>query len=233
MKFEKLSIIIPVFNEVETIEKILRNIEAADLKMAKEIIIVDDGSSDGTREILKKYKDKYKIIYHDKNKGKGAAMRTGIDFATGDFIIPQDADTEYDPLDIRKLINMAKKKKARAVFGSRRLGRARKKNVKAGWSYYAGGVLLTMISNILYNTRITDEPTCYKMVERGLMNDFKIESLGFEYCPEVTAKIARRGIRIYEVPISYNPRTKESGKKIKFRDGFIAIWTLVKYRFWE
>ncbi len=231
MSFEKLSIIIPVFNEHDTIEKTLRHVEEADLGVDKEIIIVDDGSTDGTREILKKYKDKYKILYHNKNKGKGSAMRTGIDSATGDFIIPQDADIEYDPLDIKKLIQKAKEKKARAVFGSRRLGRAKKKNVKAGWSYYIGGVLLTVITNILYGTRITDEPTCYKLVERKLMNDFKIESQGFEYCPEVTAKIAKQKIKIYEVPINYNPRSRECGKKIRLRDGLIAIWTLIKYRF--
>ena len=230
MKFETLSIIIPAFNEIETIEKILKNIEEVDLGVVKEVIIVDDGSTDGTREILKKYEDKYRVLYHNENKGKGAAMRTGIDSATGDFMIPQDADTEYDPLDIRKLIEKAKEKKAKAVFGSRRLGKAKKKNVKAGWSYYAGGVLLTTITNILYNTRITDEPTCYKLVERELIDDFKIESRGFEYCPEVTAKIARQKIKIYEVPISYSPRSKEGGKKIRPKDGLIAIWTLLKYR---
>ncbi len=230
MKLKKLSIIIPVFNEKSTIEKVLQNLEDVDLGVEKEIIIIDDGSSDGTREILKKYKNKYKIIYHDKNKGKGAAMRTGIDFATGDFIIPQDADTEYDPLDIKKLINKAKEKKAKAVFGSRRLGKAKKKNIKAGWSYYIGGVFLTMIANILYNIKITDEPTCYKLVERELMNDFKIEAQGFEYCPEVTAKIAKQKIKIYEVPISYNPRSRASGKKIRLRDGIIAIKTLLRYR---
>ncbi|PLX27401.1 glycosyl transferase [Candidatus Parcubacteria bacterium] len=230
MKFDKLSIIIPVFNERETIEKILRNIEEADLGVEKELIIVDDGSVDGTREILEGLEYKYRIIYHDKNRGKGAAMRTGIDSATGDFIVPQDADTEYDPLDLRALIESAKHNKAKAVFGSRRLGRAKKKNVKAGWSYYLGGVMLTWITNILYGTRITDEPTCYKLVDRELISSFEIESQGFEYCPEVTAKIAKRKIKIHEVPISYNPRSIAGGKKIRPKDGLVAIWTLLRYR---
>lgn len=231
MKFDTLSIIIPAYNELETIEKILAYVEAADLGVEKEIIVVDDGSQDGTRDILKNYEDKYKILYHEKNQGKGAAMRTGIDSATGDYVVPQDADTEYDPLDLKKLIAKAKEEKAQAVFGSRRLGRAKKKNVKAGWSYYLGGVLVTIATNLLYRTNLTDEPTCYKLVERELIDGFQIESQGFEYCPEVTAKIARKKIKIHEVPISYNPRSVEGGKKIRPRDGFVAIWTLFKYRF--
>ena len=233
MKISKLSIIIPAYNEAKTIEQVLNKLEDIDLGAAKEIIVVNDASRDQTAEILEKYEDKFVILHHKKNMGKGAGMRTGIGRATGDYIITQDADLEYDPGDIKKLIEAAEQNDAKVVYGSRRLGRARKKNEKAGWSYYMGGVILTLITNLLYGTTITDEPTGYKMIAKEVLDKFNIESDGFEFCPEVTAKVSRLGYKIYEVPISYAPRSREDGKKIKPKDALIAVWTLIKYRWWR
>lgn len=227
MKINKLSIVIPCYNESTTIEKLLALVEAVDLgHTQKEIIVVDDGSSDGTREILQNYSDKYKVIFHEKNQGKGAALRTGFSYASGDFIVVQDADLEYDPRDFKKMVARAEAEDLRAVFGSRVLA----KNPKAGPLYYLGGRVLSFVTNLLYGTHITDEPTCYKMFKTCLLEKFKIESNGFEFCPEIVAKIARQGIPIKEVPISYYPRGKKEGKKIKLKDAFIAVWTLIKYR---
>lgn len=232
MKIKKLSVVIPVYNEKNTIEIILDRVQKADLgDIEKEIIIVDDGSKDGTREILKKYENVYKVIYHSQNNGKGAAVMAGFGLATGDYVVVQDADLEYDPNDFRLMINKAEKDNAEVVYGSRRLGKAKKKNPMAGWQYYFGGVLLSVLANLLYGSNITDEPTCYKMVSKKVLNKIKLEANGFEFCPELTAKIARLKIKIHEVPISYNPRSKKEGKKIKLKDGLIAIWTLIKHRF--
>lgn len=231
-KIQKLTIVVPVFNEKNTIEEILRRLEKVDLgAVQKEIIIVDDGSDDGTREILKRYEAEYKIIYHPKNLGKGAAVRAGFAESSGDYVVVQDADLEYDPEDFKKMVEVAERKGADAVYGSRRLGGGAKKNPKAGALYYFGGVLLSELANLLYGTKITDEPTCYKMVSRKALEKLNLTANGFEFCPEITAKIARLKIPIYEVPISYHPRSKKEGKKIKLRDGLIAIWTLIKYRF--
>ncbi len=232
MTISKLSIVIPAYNEEKTLEGILSRIEAVDLgDVEKEIIIVDDGSVDGTREILKKHENKYRVIYHDKNMGKGAAVRTGFGVATGDYVVVQDADLEYDPNDIAAMVKLADEKGAGAVYGSRRLGLFKKKNPMAGWVYHLGGRFLTLLTNFLYGISITDEPTCYKMVSRRIIDRIELKANGFEFCPEITAKIARMSIKIYEVPISYVPRSKKEGKKIKFKDGVIAIWTLIKYRF--
>jgi dolichol-phosphate mannosyltransferase len=228
MIFKKLSIIIPAYNEEKTILEVIARVLEVDLgEVEKEIIIVDDGSSDKTAELLKNHPN-LKIIFHERNKGKGAAMRSGIKEATGDYIISQDADLEYDPEDIRSLIEKAREHEAAAVYGSRRLDKG--KNPKAGHSYYLGGVLLSWLTNILHGTGITDEPTCYKLVKREVLEKFEIEANGFEYCPEITAKIARLGHKIHEVPISYNPRSRAEGKKIKFKDAVVAAWVLVKFR---
>jgi glycosyltransferase involved in cell wall biosynthesis len=227
MKINKLSIVVPVYNEEKTIEEILRRIELVDLGIEKEIVLVDDGSSDKTREILGKYDGKFKIIFHDKNQGKGAALKTGFKEATGDYIVIQDADLEYDPNDFRKMIGVVEKKGAKVVFGSRILV----KNPKAGPLFYFGGRFLSWLANFLYGINITDEPTCYKMFDAGLLKSIPLECSRYEFCPEIVAKIARLKIPIFEVPISYSPRNKKEGKKIGFKDGLVAVWTLMKYRF--
>ncbi len=226
----KLSIIIPVFNEKNTILEILKRIETVDLSdfaIEKEIIIIDDGSNDGTRDILKKLENKYKIIYHGKNSGKGTAIRTGLKEASGDYILIQDADLEYDPKDYRKIIEYAFKNNAEVVYGSRRLNHNNMSNL----SFYLGGVFLTQMINFLYGTKLTDEATCYKFFKKEIIKSLTLKCRRFEFCPEVTVKIAKKGIKIYEVSINYNPRSKTEGKKIRWRDGLEALWTLIKYRF--
>ena len=232
MPISKISIIIPAYNEAETLAGVIEKVESADFgQVEKELIIVDDGSRDGTSEIVRGFPEKYKKIFHPTNKGKGSAVISGIAVASGDYVIIQDADLEYDPGDIRPMIAEADKDNAPAVYGSRRLGLARKKNPRAGWLFYLGGVFLSWLTNILYGTKITDEPTGYKMIRKDVLDTIPLCSRGFEFCPEITAKLAKRKIPIIEVPISYHPRSKNEGKKIKLRDGLIAIWTLVKYRF--
>lgn len=225
---KKLSIVVPVYNEKNTIETILSRLEDADLGVEKEIIIVDDGSKDGTRDILKKYESRYKVLYHEQNQGKGAAVRTGFKNMSGDYAVIQDADLEYNPKDFKRMLEYAKANNAEVVYGSRRLGKG--KSPTAGWQYYLGGVFLTFLTNLLYGTKITDEATCYKMISRNVLNKFNLCSVGFEFCPEITAKIARRKIPIHEIPIDYIPRSKKEGKKIKLKDGLIAVWILVKYK---
>ncbi len=227
----KLSIIIPVFNEVATIEQLLDRVENVDLGVAKEIIIIDDYSSDGTREILKKYEDKYIVIYHEKNSGKGRAIRTGLARASGEWVVIQDADLEYDPADLKKLFEKMKEPGVAAVYGSRRLHHNYFRERHSGHIWSAGGIFLTWLANLLYGIKITDEPTCYKMVKTELLRELDLQCERFEFCPEVTAKIAKRKIAIHEVSINYYPRHKNEGKKIKFIDGLEAILTLIKYRF--
>lgn len=226
-----LSIIIPAFNEKNTISEILKRIEGVDLKdlgFQKEIIIVDDKSTDCTKEILKSLEGKYKIIYHRENQGKGAAIQTGIKHVTGDYVIIQDADLEYDPQDYKKLLSCALKNNAEVVYGSRRL---HPKPKYSYLSFYLGGLLLTWLANILYGLKITDEATGYKLFKTEAIKNIKLDCKRFEFCPEVTAKIAKEGIKIYEVPINYFPRHKKEGKKINWRDGFKAAWVLIKYKF--
>lgn len=228
---KKLSIIIPVFNEVKTVKELLLKVEAVDFSpVEKEIIIVDDGSTDGTRELLKTLENKYRVIYHEKNLGKGAGLKTGFLAASGDYVVVQDADLEYDPEDIKKLVEVANTG-AEVVYGSRLLNRRESKNPKAGWFYYLGGISITLITDLLYGINITDEPVCYKMCKKEVLDSLKLEGDGFELEPEMTAKIAKKKIKIHEVPISYYPRSKKGGKKIKFKDAVLAAWTLLKYRF--
>jgi len=231
MKQKTLSIIIPAYNEIETISKVLEKIEKADIgNVKKEIIIVDDGSTDGTRNFLQKQKKKYKVIFHKKNMGKGFAVRTGIKNATGEVVIIQDADLEYDPNDYKKLIDPILLGKSEVVYGSRRLHKKNKQY--SGLSFFVGGVSLTIIANLLYpNLKITDEPTCYKVFKADVIKSIPLECKRFEFCPEVTAKVAKRHIKIKEVPIKYFPRHSDEGKKIKWKDGVEAVWTLLKYRF--
>lgn len=226
----KLSVIIPAYNEEKTISEILKKVNAVLLpNFEKEIIIIDDKSSDNTLNVLESLKNQYNFILlkHQQNKGKGAAIRTGVLKATGDFVIIQDADLEYEPDEYKKLLLPFLEKKAEVVYGSRILGTKKRGKL----SFYLGGRIITMATNLIYGIKITDEPTCYKVFKRDLLNSLNLESNGFEFCPEVTAKIAKRRIKIYEVPISYFPRDKSEGKKIKWKDGIIALWTLLKYRF--
>ena len=227
----KLLIIIPVFNEKNTIAEILKRIEAVNLGVEKEIIIVDDFSTDGTREILKAYEDKYRILYHEKNRGKGRALRTGFAQAAGEIIVIQDADLEYDPNDFKIMLAKMIETGGQVVYGSRRLRHSYFKSRHSGHIYAFGGILITWFANLLYDIKLTDEPTCYKMFKIDLLKSFDLECERFEFCPEITAKIAKRGIKIHEVPINYYPRHKNEGKKINWKDGIEALWTLLRFKF--
>jgi glycosyltransferase involved in cell wall biosynthesis len=228
----KLSIIIPVYNEKNTIGELLSKVDDLDLSpIEKEVVIVDDCSTDGTRDILKSLENKYRIFHHEKNKGKGAALRTGFEEASGDWVVVQDADLEYDPNDLKKMLEKIQEPGVTVVYGSRRLNKNYFTERKSGHIFALGGILLTWLSNLLYDTKITDEPTCYKMFGRDILKSVNLKCERFEFCPEVTAKIAKKGVKIYEVPIEYVPRHQNEGKKINWKDGLAAIWTLIKYRF--
>ena len=225
----KLSIIIPAYNERNTIKEILRRVRAVDLgEIEKEIIVVDDGSTDGTSDILKLEEDSTtRVIRHDVNRGKGAVIRDALPQATGDYIIIQDADLEYDPEDFRIMLAPVLKKKADVVYGSRFTGEHRD---MLYW-HWLGNKFLNFVTNVLYNTTLSDMETCYKLFSRDSLKGIEIESEGFEVEPEITAKLLRKKVRIYEVPVSYAGREYDEGKKIVWMDGFKALWSLIKYRF--
>ncbi|MBL8132810.1 MAG: glycosyltransferase family 2 protein [Anaerolineae bacterium] len=225
-----LSVIIPCYNEVSTIAEMLERVQ--DVGLAQQIVIVDDGSTDGTRDVLaqieaEQYPD-VTIIYREQNGGKGAALVTGFQHATGDIFLIQDADLEYDPRDYPILLRPVQEGISPVVYGSRFLGGPRK--AMNFWNMVANKGL-TLVTNMLYNAILSDMETCYKVFRAEVVRGMKIHARGFEFEPEFTAKVLKQGIRIYEVPISYNGREWTEGKKIKWTDAPIALWTLVKYRF--
>lgn len=229
-KIRKLSVIVPVFNERNTVVEVVRRMRAVELPdgVEREIIIVDDGSSDGTRDVLRQLGDStVRVVMHEGNRGKGAAVRTGLALATGDYVLIQDADLEYDPDDWPRLIAPVVRGRARVVYGSRFTGERR----NMLFLHWVGNRLLSLVTNVLYNTTLSDMETCYKLVDRTLLVDLGLRCDHFDIEPEITAKILKRRIRIYEVPISYMGREFDEGKKITWRDGVAALWTLVKFRF--
>lgn len=224
----KLSVIMPVYNEAKTLMNIIDKVKAVPIE--KELIIVSDYSTDGTRELLKDYQQKHpdqvKVYYFDQNRGKGAALRCGIHYAEGDFVIVQDADLEYNPEEYTKLLKVVEEKDAAVVYGSRFLGEH--KNFSK--AHYWGNKLLTTIFNIFYRTKLTDMETCYKLWRRDIIQNIKLKSNRFNIEPEVTAKVIKQKIKIHEVPITYEARKFDEGKKISWRDGFSAITAILKYR---
>lgn len=224
----RLSVIIPIYNEISTLQELIKRVE--DTGLADEIVLIDDGSVDGTRKIVKEYKSKngFVVVLHDKNQGKGAAVRSGFDVASGDIFLIQDADLEYDPRDYSALLRPIEEGLSDVVYGSRFLGASRR--VAMFWHMVANK-LLTLFTNILYDTILTDMETGYKVFKRQVVDDMPLHAKRFEFEPEFTAKILKRKYRIFEVPITFNPRDYDEGKKIGLSDAFEAIWALIKYRF--
>jgi glycosyltransferase involved in cell wall biosynthesis len=224
-----LSVVMPCYNERETIETIVERVKAVPLRT--ELIIVDDGSTDGTREILAELGQRFDftLVLKETNGGKGSALRRGFEEVTGDLVVIQDADLEYSPEEFPDLIELICQGRADVVYGSRFLGRRR----VFLFTHYVGNRLLTLITNILYNTILTDMETCYKVMRTEVLRSFTLDSNGFGIEPEMTAKIFKRGYRVYEVPITYDGRGYDEGKKITWRDGVVALWVLLKYRFTE
>ena len=228
----KTTIIIPCFNEKKTIKQLINKVNIINIK--KEIIIVDDGSFDGTTAILKKIKHKnIKIIFKKKNEGKGSAIKSALKLIKGDLVLIQDADLEYNPNDYYKLIKPFSNKKIKVVYGSRVLNKKRyllKNDLLKNFRVFANQ-LLTFVSNFFNNQKLTDAHTCYKVLRKKLFLSLKLKENGFSFCPEVTTKISKKNIKIYEVPISYNGRKISDGKKIRFTDALSAFITIIKYRF--
>jgi glycosyltransferase involved in cell wall biosynthesis len=228
MGAKNLSVVIPVYNEVEHIEEIIKRVEST--KLAQEILVVDDGSKDGTRDALQNMAGQttVRVILHERNRGKGAAVVTGLRAARGDVLLIQDADLEYDPRDYSTLLRPIEEGLADVVYGSRFLGAPHR--VTMFWHMVANR-LLTLMTNVLYNTILTDMETGYKVFRREVIDGMTIRAKRFDFEPEFTAKVLKRKYRIFEVPISFNPRDYSQGKKIKLKDAFEAVWTLLKYRF--
>jgi glycosyltransferase involved in cell wall biosynthesis len=229
-KLRKLSVVVPVYNERNTLVEVVRRMRAVELPdtIDREIVVVDDGSSDGTRDVLRQLGDStVRVVMHDNNRGKGAAVRTGFAQASGDYVLIQDADLEYDPEDWPRMLAPVLAGKARVVYGSRFTGERR----NMLFFHWVGNRFLSLVTNVLYNTTLSDMETCYKLIDRALLQDIDLRADRFEIEPEITAKILRKGVRIYEVPISYTGREVDEGKKITWTDGFSALWTLVKFRF--
>ncbi len=220
-----MSVIVPVYNELLHLEDLLQAVLASPVE--KEIIIVDDGSTDGTREKLLALppSDDVTIVFHEQNCGKGASIRTALSYARGEYVLIQDSDLEYDPADYPALLRPLRERTANVVYG------VRPDRPERGLRFFLGAKFLTYLTNFLYGTRIHDEATCYKVFRRSVLKQVRLECRRFEFCPEVTSKLCRMGEKIEEVPISYNPRSAEEGKKIRHSDGWLAIWTLIRYRF--
>ena len=226
--FRTLSVIVPVYNERNTVVEVLRRIRAVELPVAKEVVVVDDGSTDGTDKVLSALEDStVRIIRHPENRGKGAAIRSGLARASGDLVLIQDADLEYDPDDWPRLLDPVLKGKAEVVYGSRFTGE--RKNMRL--SSWIGNRLLVFVTNVLYRTTLSDMETCSKLIDRRVLDGMVIESDRFDFEPEITAKLLRAGVRIYEVPISYAGRESDEGQKFNWRDGVRALGTLLRYRF--
>jgi glycosyltransferase involved in cell wall biosynthesis len=224
-----VSVVMPVYNEQDTIEEIVGRVLAVAQRI--ELIVVDDGSKDRTRDILTALQRQhgFKLIFQERNQGKGAAIRRGFAEVSGDLVIIQDADLEYSPEEYPALIELICQGRADVVYGSRFLGRHR----VFLFTHYLGNRLLTLLTNVLYNTMLSDMETCYKVMRTEVLRSMTLNSNGFGIEPELTAKIFKRGYRVYEVPITYDGRGYDEGKKITWRDGFTALWVLLKYRFTE
>ena len=230
----KLSIIIPVYNEIKTIEKLINKIFK--LKIKKQLIIVDDGSSDGTEILLKKYKKKIdKLIIHKRNLGKGAAIKSAQKFVKGKYVAIQDADLEYDPKDLLRIVSEMEKKNYKIIYGSRVLNKSMFKNTQ-NFTHVVriwGNIFLTKVSNFLNNQKLTDAHTCYKVMNSEIFKKIKLKEKGFSFCPEITTKLSLMNLDVKEFPINYSGRTYEEGKKITAFDGLDALFVLIKYRFFS
>ena len=227
-----LTIIIPVYNEIKTIEKLLKKVLSINIK--KQLIIVDDCSNDGTNKILIKYSKKIdKLIVHKKNKGKGSAIRSAQKYVKGKYVAIQDADLEYNPVDLLKIIKFLKKNKLNIAYGSRVLNKNKYENTQnfTHLIRILGNVFLTKVSNIINKQNLTDAHTCYKIFRSDIFRKIKLQENGFAFCPEITTKVAKKKYKIREIPISYRGRTYSQGKKINSFDGLIALYCLLKYRF--
>ena len=222
-----LSVVMPVYNERTTIDEIVARVLAVPMRI--ELIVVDDCSTDGTRERLQELQREYgfNLLLQERNQGKGAALRRGFAAVTGDIVVIQDADLEYSPEEFPQLVELIVDGRADVVYGSRFLGRHR----VFLFTHYLGNRVLTFLTNVLYNTMLTDMETCYKVMRREVLDSMRLQSNGFGIEPEMTAKIFKRGYRVYELPITYDGRGYEEGKKIGWKDGVVALWVLLKYRF--
>ena len=224
-----LSVVMPAFNEAATIEEIIRRVAAVPVRT--QLIVVDDGSTDGTRDILSRLERElgFTLLLQPENRGKGAALRAGFEAVRGELVVIQDADLEYSPEEFPSLIDLICDGRADVVYGSRFLGRHR----VFLFTHYLGNRVLTLLTNVLYNTMLTDMETCYKVMRTEVLRSMVLRSNGFGIEPELTAKIFKRGYRVYEIPITYDGRGYDEGKKIGWRDGVIALWVLIRYRFSE
>lgn len=228
--YRRLSVIVPVYNERNTLVECVRRIRRVELPgdLDLEVVVVDDGSDDGTGSVLPQLQDStVRVVRHARNRGKGAAVRTGLEHISGDLVLVHDADLEYDPDDWSRLLQPVLKGKAHVVYGSRFTGERRNMLVL----HWIGNRFLSLVTNLLYDTTLSDMETCSKLFDRRVLDDITLRADGFDIEPELTAKVLRRGVRIYEVPISYTGRESFEGKKVSWRDGFAALWTLVRCRF--